>query len=83
MTKPVLNLTGDPRDRGRAHGEIMSKEIDGVLDGSGRSLEEITLLNVRYELLVGMMKSNAQTEHLPAAADGCTSFAVLRARSAR
>ena len=105
MTKPVLNLTGDPRDRGRTHGEILAKEIDqnldrylkrfqllgfkkdvlmaesakwaealrpkdpifweevdGVVEGSGKSLEEITLLNVRYELLVGMMKSKAQTQ---------------------
>ena len=108
MTKPVLNLTGDPRDRGRAHGEIMSKEIsqnlerylkrfqilgfekdalmaesarwaealrpkdpifwdeiDGVVEGSGRSLEEITLLNVRYEMLVNMMKSDAQAQFQP------------------
>ena len=124
MTKPVLNLTGDPRDRGRAHGEILSKEIDenlerylkrfqilgfekdalmaesarwaealrpkdpifwdeidGVVEGSGRSLEEITLLNVRYELLVGMMKSDAQAQFQPAALDACTSFAVLPERS--
>ena len=122
MTKPVLNLTGDPRDRGRVHGETLSREIgenleryftrfrllgferdvlmaesakwaealrprdpifwdevDGVAEGSGRSLEEITLLNVRYELLVGMMKNNAQAQ--PAAADACTSFAVLPERS--
>ena len=121
MTKPVLNLTGDPRDRGRAHGEILAKEIDqnldrylkrfqllgfekdvlmaesakwvealrpkdpifweevdGVVQGSGKSLEEITLLNVRYELLVGMMKSKAQAQHVP---DACTSFAVLPERS--
>ena len=32
MTKPVLNLTGDPRDRGRVHGEIMSKEIGQNLE---------------------------------------------------
>ena len=124
MTKPVLNLTGEPKDRGRAHGEILSREIDqnldrylkrfqllgfekdalmaesatwaealrpkdpifweeidGVVEGSGRSLEEITLLNVRYELLVGMMKSKAQAEPQPGAADGCTSFAVLPERS--
>ena len=124
MTKPVLNLTGDPRDRGRAHGEILRREIDenldrylkrfrllgfekdvlmaesatwaealrprdpifweeidGVVEGSGRSLEEITLLNVRYELLVGMMKSKAQAAGPPAGADGCTSFAVLPERS--
>ena len=121
MTKPVLNLTGDPRDRGRAHGEILAKEIDqnldrylkrfqllgfekdvliaesakwaeelrpkdpifweevdGVVGGSGKSLEEITLLNVRYELLVGMMKNKAQAQHAP---DACTSFAVLPERS--
>ena len=124
MTKPVLNLTGDPKDRGRAHGEILSKEIDenlerylnrfqilgfekdalmtesarwaealrpkdpifweeidGVVEGSGRSLEEITLLNVRYELLVGMMKSDAQAQFQPTALDACTSFAVLPERS--
>ena len=124
MTKPVLNLTGDPRDRGRAHGEIMSKEIsqnlerylkrfqilgfekdalmaesarwaealrpkdpifwdeiDGVVEGSGRSLEEITLLNVRYEMLVNMMKSDAQAQFQPTAMDACTSFAVLPERA--
>ncbi len=124
MTKPVLNLTGEPKDRGRAHGERLSREIDqnlerylkrfqllgfekdalmaesatwaealrpkdpifweeidGVVEGSGRSLEEITLLNVRYELLVGMMKSKAQAAPPPGGTDGCTSFAVLPERS--
>lgn len=122
MTKPVLNLMGEPRERGRAHGETLSTEIgenlerylarfrllgferdalmaesaqwaealrpkdpifwdevDGVAEGAGRNLEEITLLNVRYELLVGMMKSNAQAH--PAPPDACTSFAVLPERS--
>ncbi len=122
MTKPVLNLTGGPRERGRVHGETLSaeigenlerylrrfrllgfehealmaesatwaealrpkdpifwEEVDGVAEGSGRSLEEIALLNVRYELLVGMMKGNAQAH--PAPPDACTSFAVLPERS--
>ncbi len=90
MTKTVLDLNGDPLDRGRVHGETMAaqigqnierylkrfellgfdrdavlsesakwsealrpkdtvfwEEIDGVVQGSGRSLDEITLLNVR------------------------------------
>jgi isopenicillin-N N-acyltransferase-like protein len=122
MTKPILDLYGDPVDRGRVHGEKMSvqigqnierymkrfellgfgrdavlsesakwsealrskdtvfwEEIDGVVQGSGHSLDEITLLNVRYELLVNMMKSNAQ--HQATAMDACTSFAVLPERS--
>ncbi len=122
MTKPVLDLFGDPFDRGRVHGEKMADkigqnldrylrrfellgfdreavmpeaakwaealrpkddifwdEIDGVVQGSGRSLEEITLLNVRYELLVNMMKGDAQDQ--ATAMDACTSFAVLPERS--
>ena len=122
MTKPVLDLYGDPIDRGRVHGETLSaqigqnlerylkrfellgfdrdavlsesakwaealrpkdtvfwEEIDGVVQGSGCSLDEITLLNVRYELLVNMMKSNVL--HQATAMDACTSFAVLPERS--
>ena len=49
MTKPVLNLTGDPRDRGRAHGEILAKEIDQNLD---RYLKRFQLLGFEKDVLM-------------------------------
>ncbi len=124
MTKPVLDLTGTPLERGRVHGETLSteigenldrylrrfeilgfgrdavlsqaakwaealrpkdpafwEEVDGVAAGSGRSLEEVTLLNVRYELLVNMMKHAGAAKAEPVAQDACTAFAVLPERS--
>ena len=49
MTKPVLNLTGEPKDRGRAHGEILSREIDQNLD---RYLKRFQLLGFEKDALM-------------------------------
>jgi isopenicillin-N N-acyltransferase-like protein len=49
----------------------------GIAEGSGSSVEEIAALNVRYEIIYYQAMSNA----LAAARDGCTSFAVARART--
>jgi isopenicillin-N N-acyltransferase-like protein len=51
-------------------------ELRGVAEGSGFSVPEITMLNVRYELIVGLMKQ-AATAATRVGMDGCTSFAVM------
>jgi isopenicillin-N N-acyltransferase-like protein len=51
-------------------------EMRGVVEGSGRSLSEITMLNVRYELIISMFKKEG-TQAPAGALDGCTSFALL------
>ena len=51
-------------------------ELRGVAEGSGFSVPEITMLNVRYELIVGLMK-RAATAATRVGMDGCTSFAVM------
>lgn len=54
-------------------------EMRGVATGSGYALPEITMLNVRYELIIGMFKrAGGVTATAPiGASDGCTSFALL------
>ena len=42
MTKPVLNLRGGPGERGRVHGETLSREI-------GENLERFRLLGFERE----------------------------------
>ena len=51
-------------------------ELKGIAEGSGVSIPEITMLNVRYELIVGLMRQ-AATAGLRAGIDGCTSFAIM------
>ncbi len=51
-------------------------EMRGVAEGSGRPLAEITMLNVRYELIISMFKKEG-TQTPSGALDGCTSFALL------
>jgi isopenicillin-N N-acyltransferase-like protein len=53
-----------------------SAEMKGIAEGSGFSLPAITMLNVRYELIVGMIKQAATAGTRPGM-DGCTSFAVM------
>lgn len=53
-----------------------SAELEGIAEGSGRSIAEIAMLNVRYELIVGLMKK-AATSSAGAGIDGCTSFALM------
>ncbi|XVH33478.1 C45 family autoproteolytic acyltransferase/hydrolase (plasmid) [Haloferacaceae archaeon DSL9] len=48
-----------------------AEELRGIADGSGVPLEEITLLNVRYEVLYAAYSNEA------AGVDGCTSFGLL------
>jgi isopenicillin-N N-acyltransferase-like protein len=53
-----------------------SAELKGIAEGSGFSVTEITMLNIRYELIVGLMKQ-AATAGTRAGIDGCTSFAIM------
>jgi isopenicillin-N N-acyltransferase-like protein len=53
-----------------------SAELKGIAEGSGFSIPEITMLNIRYELIVGLMKQ-AATAGTRAGIDGCTSFAIM------
>jgi isopenicillin-N N-acyltransferase-like protein len=61
--------------------EIASQNTDyfdnmqGISDGSGLGMDEVAVLNVRYELLYYQFMVNAM-------ADGCTSFAVCPDESA-
>jgi isopenicillin-N N-acyltransferase like protein len=55
-------------------------EMKGVAEGSGFSVPEIAMLNVRYELIIGLMKQAAGAK-AAGAVDGCTSFAVMPERS--
>lgn len=52
--------------------------MKGIAEGSGRELDEIVALNVRYELIYYQAMVNA----LAGKVDGCTSFAVSPAASA-
>jgi isopenicillin-N N-acyltransferase-like protein len=52
-----------------------SAELKGIAEGSGFSIPEITMLNIRYELIVGLMKQ-AATAGTRVGIDGCTSFAI-------
>src|SRR5438105_14636735 len=63
--------------RGRAaqyrnvvEGHAYWQGMRGVADGSGHSLEDILVLNMRYELLYFEYGQTAMI-------DGCTSFAIL------
>lgn len=55
-------------------------EVRGVAEGSGAKLNEIAMLNVRYELIIDMFK-RAGLGAVASANDGCTSFAILPERS--
>ena len=55
-------------------------EMRGVAEGSGSDLREITMLNVRYEMIIDMFK-RAGAAVSAGATDGCTSFAVLPERN--
>tara|TARA_Y100001970_G_scaffold103185_1_gene129528 strand:+ start:20166 stop:21344 length:1179 start_codon:yes stop_codon:yes gene_type:complete len=57
------------------------EEMEGVSEGSGFSLQEITMLNVRYELIISMFKKAEMSETMVGAHDGCTSFALLPERT--
>ncbi|GBQ66229.1 peptidase C45 acyl-coenzyme A:6-aminopenicillanic acid acyl-transferase [Ameyamaea chiangmaiensis NBRC 103196] len=56
------------------------EEIRGVAEGAGRTLAEILMLNVRYELIIRLFREARLAS--AAAVDGCTSFAALPERSA-
>lgn len=62
-----------------------AEEMRGVADASGRDIEEVTMINVRYEVLYNAYSDDdAEQEQRRAAEvpDGCTSFAVQPERSA-
>ncbi|SIR93235.1 isopenicillin-N N-acyltransferase like protein [Haladaptatus litoreus] len=48
-----------------------ASELRGIADGSGVMIEEITLLNVRYEILYASYSDQTTKTH------GCTSFGLL------
>ncbi len=52
-------------------------ELEGVSEGSGFSMPEITMLNVRYELYAGLVKQAATAAATRVGVDGCTTFAVM------
>lgn len=60
------------------------EEMQGVADGSGTSLEEISLLNVRYEVIYDSYtdETDGRGESIESAVDGCTSFAITPEASA-
>ncbi|MBK1789152.1 C45 family autoproteolytic acyltransferase/hydolase [Prauserella cavernicola] len=55
-----------------------SAEVEGIAEGAARPLAEVVMLNVRYELIIGML---ARRGRAPAGVDGCTSFGLLAHRS--
>lgn len=55
-----------------------STEIEGIAEGAARPLAEAVMLNVRYELIIGMMKRHGRRA---AGVDGCTSLGLLAERS--
>lgn len=61
--------------------EAYAEEMRGVADGSGRSIEEITILNARYEVMYSAFKT-ATEEMGVANPDACTAYAVRNTRSA-
>ena len=63
----------------RYDGEFTA-EMRGVAEGSGQSLNEIAMLNVRYEMIIDMFK-RAGLEAIAGAADGCTGFAIMPEKS--
>ena len=60
--------------------EEFTTEMRGVAEGSMCSLNEITMLNVRYEMIIDMFK-NAGLKALVGVTDGCTSFAIMPEKS--
>lgn len=56
------------------------EELKGLAVGSERNIAEITMLNVRYELIISMFKQ-AEKANSIGASDGCTSFALLPERT--
>ncbi len=55
-------------------------EMQGIAQGSGRSLAEIALLNARYEIAFQLFGKDAGVAPRPAVveeADGCTTFGLL------
>ena len=59
----------------RYDGEFTA-EMRGVAEGSGQSLNEIAMLNVRYEMIIDMFK-RAGLEAIAGVTDGCTGFAIM------
>ena len=51
-------------------------EVKGIAEGSGFSMPEITMLNVRYEITAVLMRQ-AATAGTHASTDACTSFAIM------
>ncbi|MFB6170674.1 MAG: C45 family autoproteolytic acyltransferase/hydrolase [Haloarculaceae archaeon] len=61
-----------------------AEEMRGVAAGSDRTVEEVTMINVRYEVLYNAYSDDPEEREQRAAeaSDGCTSFAVQPERSA-
>lgn len=56
-----------------------AEEVEGIAEGADISVPEAVMLNVRYELIIGMLKRGGAD---PAGVDGCTSFGLLPERTA-
>jgi len=65
----------EPLDR---YDTEFTAEMRGVAEGAGADLREITMLNVRYEMIIDMFKRSGLAV---ASNDGCTSFAIMPERS--
>jgi isopenicillin-N N-acyltransferase-like protein len=63
-----------------SYDQEFTTEMRGVAEGSGCSLNEITMLNVRYEMIIDMFK-RAGLEAVAGATDGCTAFAIMPEKS--
>lgn len=55
--------------------EAYFEEMEGIAEGSGRSIEDITILNARYEVMYSAFKQAAdELDGEDAAPDACTAF---------
>lgn len=64
----------------KAENEEYAEEMYGVAEGSGLSIEEITILNARYEVMYSAFK-NAADELTVTKPDACTAYGVRNSLS--
>ena len=63
-----------------AENESYAEEMRGVADGSGRTIEDITILNARYEVMYSAFKSVADDLGVTKP-DACTAYGIRNTRS--
>jgi len=64
-----------------AENEAYAEEMRGVAEGSGRSIEEITILNARYEVMYSAFKNSADELGMTKP-DACTAYGIRNTLSA-